>query len=204
MDTQAFVTKYNNEFCNLPASFEASDKEGDSMPFAEGIDKCVQLVLKAQADNKKVMMVGNGGSAGITSHLAVDFWKNGGIKATAFNDSSLLTCISNDFSYEEVFAKPIEAFGEAGDILMAISSSGNSANILKAADAAHAKGCSVITLSGFGADNKLRAKGDVNFYVPALSYGFAEVLHTYIIHCILDAKMYCHDKVDVFNRNLPL
>lgn len=204
MNTFDFVEKYNNTFCSLPNLFEANDNVGNSFSFAAAIDKSVQLVLKVQASNKKVMLVGNGGSAGITSHLAVDFWKNGKVKATAFNDSSLLTCISNDFSYEEVFAKPIETFAEAGDILIAISSSGNSANILKACEAANAKGCSVITLSGFSADNKLRKLGAVNFFVPAFSYGFVEVLHTHIIHCILDAKMQCYDSIDVFNKNLHL
>jgi D-sedoheptulose 7-phosphate isomerase len=204
MNTQDFVQKYNAVFCSLPNLFEATDKTKNSFSFAEGIDKSVRLVLQAQADNKKVMLIGNGGSAGITSHLAVDFWKNGKVKATAFNDSSLLTCISNDFSYEEVFVKPIETFAEAGDILIAISSSGNSANITRAAAAATLKGCSVITLSGFSADNKLRELGNVNFFVPAFSYGFVEVLHTHIIHCILDTKMQCYDSIDIFNKNLPL
>lgn len=204
MNTSEFVAKYNSTFCSLPDLFEANNKLGQSFSFADGIDQCVQLILAAQQAGKKVMMVGNGGSAGITSHLAVDFWKNGKIKATAFNDSSLLTCISNDYSFQDVFAKPIEMFGEAGDVLIAISSSGSSANILNAVTAAEKNGCSVITLSGFAVDNKLRKIGDVNFFVPAFSYGFVEVLHTHIIHCMLDAKMYCHDNIDVFNKNLPL
>ena len=204
MKTVDFVEKYNSIFCSLPQFFEANDCLGNSFSFAEAIDKSVQLILKVQDSSKKVMLVGNGGSAGITSHLAVDFWKNGKVKATAFNDSSLLTCISNDFSYEQVFSKPIETFAEAGDVLIAISSSGNSANILRACEAASAKSCSVITLSGFSSDNKLRKLGDVNFFVPAFSYGFVEVLHTHIIHCILDAKMQCYDSIDIFNKNLPL
>ena len=204
MDVLSFVAKYNEDFIGLVSKFEASDAQGNVMKFDEAIVKSVELVKKVQAGNKKVMMIGNGGSAGITSHMAIDFWKNGKVKATAFNDSSLLTCLANDYSYEEVFVKPIEMFGEAGDMLLAISSSGNSANIVKASEAANAKGIDTITFSGFTAENKLRKKGVVNFYVPAYSYGYVEVLHNYIIHLILDAKLYCTDKVDIFNKNLPL
>ena len=204
MNVESFVTKYNTDFCNLPAAFKAHDKAGNSLTFAQGIDAAVQLIVKVQQGGNKIMLVGNVGSAGITSHLAIDFWKNAGVKATAFNDSSLLTCISNDYSYEEVFAKPIETFADAGDILIAISSSGNSANIIKSVEAAYSKGCSVITLSGFSEENKLGSKGDVNFFVPSYSYGFVEVLHTYIIHCMLDAKLYCHNNIDIFNKNQPI
>jgi D-sedoheptulose 7-phosphate isomerase len=204
MDVLSFVKKYNDDFISLVSKFEASDAQGNALKFDEAILKSVELVKKVQADNKKAMMIGNGGSAGITSHMAIDFWKNGKIKATAFNDSSLLTCLANDYAYEEVFVKPIEMFGEPGDMLLAISSSGNSANIVKASDAANAKGINVITFSGFSTDNKLRKKGVINFYVPAFSYGYVEVLHNYIIHMILDAKMYCTDNIDIFNKNQPL
>jgi D-sedoheptulose 7-phosphate isomerase len=204
MDVLSFVAKYNEDFISLVSKFEASDAQGNAIKFDEAIVKSVELVKKVQAGNKKVMMIGNGGSAGITSHMAIDFWKNGKVKATAFNDSSLLTCLANDYSYEEVFVKPIEMFGEAGDMLLAISSSGNSANIVKASEAANAKGIDTITFSGFTTENKLRKKGVVNFYVPAYSYGYVEVLHNYIIHMILDAKLYCTDNVDIFNKNLPL
>jgi D-sedoheptulose 7-phosphate isomerase len=133
--------------------------------------------------------------------MTVDYWKNGNIKSTAFNDSSLLTTVSNDYSYAEVFSKTIEMFAEEGDMLYCISSSGKSVNILNAADMALKKKCSVITFSGFAENNPLRAKGTFNFYVPALSYGYCEILHLFIIHAILDAKMFCYDGVDIFNGN---
>jgi D-sedoheptulose 7-phosphate isomerase len=204
MDILSFVERYNSEFIGLVSKFEATDDAGTSVPFAEAIADSVKLVNNLQASGKKIMMIGNGGSAGITSHMAIDFWKNGKVKATAFNDSSLLTCISNDFSYEEVFVKPIEMFGEAGDMLFAISSSGNSANIVKASDAAKAKQIDVITFSGFAPDNKLRSKGLINFWAPSYSYGYIEILHNYIIHMILDAKLYCHERIDIFNKNQSL
>lgn len=151
------------------------------------LNSLVMTILeKVKETSKKVMIIGNGGSAGISSHLAVDFWKNGGIKATAFNDSSLLTCISNDYSYDQVFEKPIEMFAESGDVLFAISSSGNSKNILNAVNAAKAKNVFVITLSGFSSDNALRQLGDVNIYTPHHDYGVVEVSHVAIIHSLLN------------------
>jgi D-sedoheptulose 7-phosphate isomerase len=121
--------------------------------------------------------------------MAVDIWKNGGIRATAFNDPSLLTCIGNDYGYKHVFEKPMEMFAEEGDVLIAISSSGSSENILLGVKAARAKGLSVITFSGFSKNNPLFSMGDVNFYTPCGAYGPVEVLHQLLCHCILDTVM---------------
>lgn len=203
MEIQNFVKKYSSDFTSMLNALEATDSSS-KLVYAQGIEKAVEMVKKVQAENKKIIMVGNGGSAGIASHQAVDYWKNGGIRATAFNDSSLLTCISNDFSYEEVFSVPIEKFADKGDLVFCISSSGGSKNILNAATQAKKSGCGVITFSGFKIDNPLREMGDLNFYLPSLSYGYVEILHLFIIHSILDAKLYCSDKVDVFNKNQPL
>jgi len=160
--------------------------DGNGITDAQLNDLALSKFSEVKASSKKIMIIGNGGSAGISSHLAVDFWKNGGIKSTAFNDSSLLTCISNDYSYEQVFEKPIEMFAESGDILFAISSSGNSKNILNAVNTAKAKGVFVITLSGFSSDNKLRQLGDINIYTPHNDYGVVEVSHVAIIHSLLN------------------
>jgi D-sedoheptulose 7-phosphate isomerase len=154
--------------------------------FRLGLDMGIDLITSCRKQNKKVIFVGNGGSAGIASHLSVDFWKNGNINAIAFNDSSLLTCISNDFGYERVFEEPIKRFANSGDLLIAISSSGGSENILRAVDAAKHKGCSVMTLSGFLPSNPLRIKGDLNFYLPSDSYGIVEVGHLAVLHAMLD------------------
>jgi D-sedoheptulose 7-phosphate isomerase len=203
MEINQFVKKYSSDFASLLGSLEATQGTR-KVSFEAAIAKAVELVKTVQAGNKKIMMVGNGGSAGIASHQAVDYWKNGKVRATAFNDSSLITCISNDFSYSEVFSKPIEAFADKGDIVFCISSSGSSKNILNAAEQAKKSGCTVVTFSGFKNDNPLRKMGDLNFYLPSHSYGYVEILHLFIIHCILDAKLYCVDKVDVFKANSSL
>jgi D-sedoheptulose 7-phosphate isomerase len=203
METGKFTIKYLNSFREALDSVQ-SDKNGTPIDYNASIHKAVELLSQVQRQHKKVMMIGNGGSAGIASHMAVDYWKNGKIRATAFNDPALLTCIANDYSYEEVFAKPIEAFADKGDVVICISSSGNSKNIINAARQAVKSGCIVLTFSGFAPENPLRKLGNLNFYAPSSSYGFVELIHNLIIHNILDAKLYCTDKLDVFNKNLPM
>jgi D-sedoheptulose 7-phosphate isomerase len=154
-----------------------------------GLATALTLFEDAGKRNNKLIFVGNGGSAAIASHQAVDYWKNGGIPAIAFNDASLLTCISNDFGYERVFAEPIARFGARGDVLVAVSSSGKSPNILRAVEAARAVGCEVVTFSGFDPANPLRKTGTLNFYVPSHSYGIVEILHLSLIHAILEERM---------------
>lgn len=203
MDIKKFAKKYSDDFSSLFNLIEVT-AAASILPYEQGIEKAVELVRKVQAENKKIMMVGNGGSAGIASHQAVDYWKNGGVRATSFNDSSLLTCIANDFSYAEVFSKPMEKFADKGDLAFCISSSGESKNILNATEQAKRSNCQLVTFSGFKKDNSLRKTGDLNFYLPSYSYGYVEIMHLFIIHCILDTKLYCIDKVDVFNKNFPL
>jgi D-sedoheptulose 7-phosphate isomerase len=98
----------------------------------------------------------------------------------------MLTCVGNDFGYPYVFEKPIAMFADRGDVLIAISSGGRSENILRAVDTGLERGCRVVTLSGFRPDNSLRARGELNFYVPSKSYGFVEITHLSVCHCILD------------------
>ena len=202
--TNDFLKKYFASFDESLKSISVTDAAGDKMEYANAVEKIVELLKAVQQQNKKVMMIGNGGSAGICSHMAVDYWKNGKIRATAFNDTSLLTCLSNDIGFEEVFSKSIEMFADAGDVTFCISSSGKSKNILNGADVSGNKKCITVTFSGFEENNPLRKMGDFNFYVPAFSYGFVEILHNLIIHNILDQKMYLNDRIDIFNKNQPL
>lgn len=204
MNNTHFSKNYLTSFDAAIKNIAATDAAGNKMDYAIAIEKIVELLINVQKQNKKVMMIGNGGSAGICSHMAVDYWKNGKMRATAFNDSSLLTCLSNDIGFEEVFSKPIEMFADADDVTFCISSSGKSKNILNGAAASKNKKCSTVTFSGFEENNPLRKMGDFNFYVPAFSYGFVEIIHNLIIHHILDQKMYVNDRIDVFNKNLPL
>ena len=137
-------------------------------------------------DGGRLFFVGNGGSAAIASHMAVDYTKNGGVRALALNDASTLTCFANDFGYDRVFEKQLEYQATERDGLVVISSSGRSLNIVGAAAKAREIGCAmIVTLSGMNPNNKLRQMGDVNFYVPAADYGIVEVAHLSLLHSMI-------------------
>ncbi len=142
---------------------------------------------KATLDGKKVVFVGNGGSSAIASHMAADISKNAGVRAIAFNDLPTITMLGNDFGYEFVFSKQIEFYCHPGDVLVAISSSGGSRNILNAAKKAKEKEMKVFTFTGMvrTADNTLKEMGDVNFIVPCTDYGIVELAHASLIHSVI-------------------
>lgn len=156
------------------------------LALTDGLGMAVTKINELRKTGKKALFIGNGGSAAIASHQALDLWNHGKIPALAFNDSSLLTCMANDYGYENVFSIPIQNFAEAGDLLIAISSSGKSGNILKATQVAEQKGCDVISFSGFEIGNPLAATKKLHFYVPSDSYGVVEAAHFLLIHSIID------------------
>lgn len=183
------IESYFATLGGLGGGLEASGRGGSSMTVSAAMEWALARVEGIRANEGRLLFVGNGGSATIASHMAIDYSKNGGLSALAFNDGAALTCLGNDLGYEQVFAKQVELHGRAGDLLIAISSSGNSANILNAAQAASDKGIEVLTLSGFGPDNALRELGDVNIFVPNGLYGFVEIAHLTVCHAILDIAM---------------
>lgn len=153
------------------------------------INKIISLLAETKKRGNKVMWIGNGGSAAIASHGAIDYWRTAEIKSICFNDGALLSCIGNDFGYASVFEKPLELFADSGDILVGISSSGQSVNIINGVRAAREKGCTIISLSAFLPDNPLRQLGDFNFYVPSSHYGHVELAHGVLCHSFLDLYM---------------
>ena len=180
---------YTKAFIAALSSTQATDAAGNPLSVDEAIDRVHAAMRRLVRTPNKVMFVGNGGSAGIAGHLAIDFAKNGGVRSVTFNDASSLTCLGNDLGYDQVFAKQVEMQGLPGDVLIAISSSGQSPNILKAVAQAKAIDCACITLSGFKPGNTLRTLGSVNFYVASDVYGFVETAHQAILHAILDTAM---------------
>jgi len=180
------LQKYFATLSDLLCHVEVTGKSGEPVDYAGAATALMGAARQTHAAGNKLMFVGNGGSAAIASHMATDYSKNGGVRALALNDASLLTCLGNDLGYEHVFAKQIELHARAGDLVIAISSSGRSPNILRAVDAATAAGCTVVTLSGFSPDNPLRRKGRWNFYVASDRYGFVEIGHLTICHAVLD------------------
>lgn len=180
------MTTYFKNLSRILNEIKTTGVKGKVMPISSALKNSIDMIKKSAAKGNKVMFIGNGGSASIASHMAVDFWKNSRIKAVSFNDSAQLTCLSNDFGYRHVFEKPIEMFAEPGDVLIAISSSGKSENILRGVKAARRKRCRIITMSGFKKNNPLRKAGDLNYYAPSDSYGFVEIAHSAICHLFAD------------------
>jgi len=139
--------------------------------------KMKELLLELKNNGKKVIIAGNGGSAAMASHVAVDFTKQGGIRAINFNDADLITCFSNDYGYEHWVSKAIEFYGDEGDLAILISCSGNSENIVNAAKTAKSMGMTVITFTGFKSDNLLNQNGHLNFWLDSKAYNIIENTH---------------------------
>ena len=144
------------------------------------------MIVDCHDSGGKVIIVGNGGSAAIASHYSVDLTKNARIRSVNFNDSSLLTCFSNDYGYENWVKKAIEFYGEPNDVAIFISSSGNSPNIINGIDQAKLMGMKTITLSGFSPENKLSNLGELNFWVNSSAYNIVENTHQIWLLCIID------------------
>ena len=180
------VAAYFETLGSLPRLVRCRDGNGVDLSLDDAVGKFGAFAKSAHDAGNKIMFIGNGGSAGIASHMAIDYSKNGNIRSQAFNDGAALTCLGNDLGYENVFTKQIELHARPGDLLVAISSSGNSENILGGVSQARESGCQVITLSGFGEDNRLRGLGDINFYVPSQEYGFVEITHLALCHSVVD------------------
>ena len=168
------------------ARLAITDKHGQPLSAAEGFRRWVQITHDVQTRGRHIYLVGNGASAAMASHLAADACKNGGLRAQAFNDAALLTCTGNDLSFEQVFALPLTRFAHAGDLLITISSSGASPNILRALERAQEMRLHIVTLSGKSADNPSRVFGDINFYMPTARYGWIESGHHVVLHYWLD------------------
>jgi D-sedoheptulose 7-phosphate isomerase len=186
---QGEIEAYFRTLGEFGGTIEASDRSGARLALAAAGRAALEAAKRTQREKTRVFFIGNGGSAGICSHMATDWMRNGGFSALALNDGAALTCLGNDLGFDQVFAKQIQMHGRAGDLLIAISSSGNSPNILLGVEAARAAGMHVVTLSGFSPGNKLRRLGDLNFYVPSDRYGFVEITHLALCHAILDVSM---------------
>lgn len=145
-----------------------------------------KMLLEANASGGRVILVGNGGSAAIASHVAVDLTKTANITAINFNEPSLITCFANDYGYENWVAKALEFYAKPEDVFIAISSSGQSRNILNGAYYAKDSSIPVITFSGFSPNNKLRNIGDINFWVSSEIYNHVELTHEIWLLSLID------------------
>jgi len=163
-------------------SIETKQKAAETM--SEDIVRAINLMHQALASEKKILACGNGGSAADAQHFAAELVgrferERRELPAIALStDSSILTAIANDYSYEVIFSKQVRALGHAGDVLLGISTSGNSANVIAAIEAAHLKGMSVI--------KNILKNSDVHLCVPADRTARIQETHLLLLHCLCD------------------
>ena len=179
--TAYFVELFENlEACKV------TNLLGDEIPLNEGIEDTTGYFRDVKRAGGKIVLIGNGGSAAIVSHMQNDLCKSNDIRAMSLTESSSLTAWTNDEGYEEAFAQQVSLWGESRDLLVAVSSSGSSENILRAVGQARKKQMLIVTFSGFSPENNLRQLGDLNFYISSNLYGTVECSHSILSHYITD------------------
>ena len=173
-------------------SIETKQKAAETL--SEDIVRAIKLMHQALSSEKKILACGNGGSAADAQHFAAELVgrferERRELPAIALStDSSILTAIANDYSYEVIFSKQVRALGQTGDVLLGISTSGNSANVIAAIEAAHLKGMSVIAFTGKdgGKIKNILKNSDVHLCVPADRTARIQETHLLLLHCLCD------------------
>ena len=178
MSDHKFIKNYLNDFIELLSPNDNT---------INNLVKIRDLLINVTNNKNKILIFGNGGSAAIASHFSVDLTKNAKLRCLNFNESGLITCLSNDYGFEHWAEKAVDFYGDEGDLLIVISSSGKSKNMINAVKAArNANFQSVITLSGFSENNPLKELGDINLWVNNYSYNFVENIHQIWLLAIVD------------------
>lgn len=179
MNELLFLKNYNNELIYI---FKSLNK------FNEDIVKTKKLFENCNKNKGKVILVGNGGSAAISSHVSVDLSKNARIRSVNFNEADLITCLSNDFSYEDWIVAALKLYYDKNDVLVLISSSGKSENHIRAANFAKQKNIKLVTFTGHSFNNPLKKinNNGLNFWVNSKSYNLIEIAHLYLLLSIVD------------------
>ena len=168
-----------SEIINLKRYFNnLASKISSNTNIYKDLIKVKDLIINTKKNNSRVLIFGNGGSAAIASHVSVDLTKNLKVKAMNFNEADLITCFSNDYGFEKWIEKTIEFYANKKDILILISSSGKSKNMIKACKAAKKKKISkIITFTGNKKNNPLSKLGDINLWVDSNIYNHIENIH---------------------------
>lgn len=187
MDNQ--YIRYLIETLECTEIWQGSGSDAVRVGYDEGIRILVEEFTRHKVNKSQLFFMGNGGSSAIASHMTADYMKNGGMNTYSLYDNAVTTCMGNDYGYEYIFSRPMEFLVREGDLAVAISSSGNSANIVNAIETARTKKADVITFTGFQAGNKVKQLGDINVYVPCEKYGMVESIHNLILQQIVDLIM---------------
>ncbi len=173
--TKNYFKNYLNKFSEILNDYYYQD-------FLE----IVKIIHETKKNNGKVILVGNGGSAAMASHVSVDLTKLCNIRAINFNEADLITCFANDYGYENWVKKALSFYAEKNDLVVCISSSGMSKNIINGAKQARKLGCKVVTLTGFNKSNKLKKTGHVNLWLDSKNYNIIEMTHHTWLLAIVD------------------
>ncbi|GJL53189.1 MAG: phosphoheptose isomerase [Nitrospirales bacterium] len=176
VDPQQFLVDYFSKYHEALLKLDVSSK----------LIELKEMMIECHAKGNKTIIVGNGGSAAIASHCSVDFNKAAGVRCMNFNESSLITCLANDYGYEAWVAKALEFHAKSGDLVILISSSGKSSNMICGADYALSHGMMVVTLTGFALNNPLKSRGHVNLWIDSSSYNFIECFHQLWLLAVCD------------------
>jgi len=186
------MTSFNSYIIEIGTGIKnaiASNRENSDIDIDTALNVWADKVKSMNDIGGTVIFCGNGASATMAEHMSHDCFQNADLLTYTVSETSHITAISNDLSFEDVFAYRISKMCSANDILVTISSSGNSPNIIKAIETARSKELFVVTLSGKSPDNKSRMLGDLNIYVPLETYGLVECAHALLLHYWLDLYM---------------
>lgn len=178
--------EYVQELTDVVESIMVTDAQGQTLDVDTAFAELVKWVEECIRDKRRVYFVGNGASASMASHFATDLAKMAGVPTEVFTDVSLITATANDYGYEKSFSEPLSLRMVEGEALVAISSSGDSPNVVSAVKVARSLGGRVLSISAMKPDNALRSLGDVNLYIDAQTYGLAESGHAAILHHLID------------------
>lgn len=182
----AFINTYTSDICYALSNLVATNRSDEASNPDCALELWVDATKSVKDKRGTVIFIGNGASASMAEHMSHDCFQNADLLTMTCSETAHITAIANDISYEDVFSYRIGKAATSKDMLVAISSSGNSPNVVKAIKAARDIGLFIVTVTGKSADNKARALGDLNFYVPLDTYGMVESAHAVLLHCWLD------------------
>jgi len=180
------IESYIEEFSAIISKTVVTDKNQSIVDSSTAYSQLADLFINVHENDGTVYLVGNGGSSGIISHSSIDFINACKLRAVALTDNSVLTCLANDYGYENVFSEALKTLFTSKDALIAVSSSGSSMNIRNAVSLATEKGGQTLTFSGFKSDNALRSLGDYNLWLDSTDYGKVEIGHALLLHILTD------------------
>tara|TARA_Y200000002_G_scaffold29684_1_gene22111 strand:+ start:347 stop:910 length:564 start_codon:yes stop_codon:yes gene_type:complete len=176
MNELKFVKDYHQECAAFLEDYDVSSS----------VISAKEIILESKKRGNKLIFAGNGASASIANHASLDFTKQGKVRSINFNESAFITAFANDYGYASWIKKALEFYGDSGDVLILISSSGTSKNVIEAAEYAKNNNIKLITFTGFSDKNPLKNLGDINFWLDSKAYNIIEGIHQIWLLSICD------------------